>query len=82
MNIGTILLISIQLKLINTYDPIFMLVAIKKCLGLKAQQQTTQWCNRSPSLNAAYSEVDIASLCVFDCTMGAKQRLCREEWGL
>lgn len=35
MNIATISPISIQLKLINEYDPILMLLAIKKSLELK-----------------------------------------------
>lgn len=35
MNTATISPISIQLKLINEYDPIFMLLAIKKSLILK-----------------------------------------------
>lgn len=35
MNTATISSISIQLKLINEYDPIFMLLAIKSSLKLK-----------------------------------------------
>ena len=35
MNVATIPPISIQLKLINEYDPIFMLLAIKGSLKLK-----------------------------------------------